>query len=144
VFDEMFEWVFHWLFNFLWCGVDLKQWTIYSALKYALRWKPSFVQGSGRCHAKGYEGSTKWNQSRTQPQRHKEGEGPSVCTSWLFAVRKDNADRRWLREEHVLHISSAPHVPEDWDGSYVVKIAWRYSQEFDYATRLCLGNIIIM
>jgi len=55
-----------------------------------------------------------------------------------------NADRRWLCEEHVLHILSASHVPEDIDGSYIAEIVWRYSQEFDSATRLCLGSIIII
>ena len=62
----------------------------------------------------------------------------------LFADRKDNANRRWLREEHVLRILSRTHVPDDWDESYVAEIAWRYSQEFDSATRLCLGSIIIV
>jgi len=79
----------------------------------------------------------------TQPRRHKKGGGHLVCMSWLFADRKDNVDRRWMREEHVLQILSETHVPGNWDGSYVAEIAWRYYEQFDYA-RLCLGIIIIM
>jgi len=66
------------------------------------RWNPLVVQGSGQYHAKGSQGSTKWNQSRTQPRRHKEGGGSSVCTPWIFAGPKDNVDGRWMREDHVL------------------------------------------
>jgi len=47
-----------------------------------------------RYHAKGSQGSTERNQLRTQPRRHKEGGGPSVCTSRKFAGPKDNVGER--------------------------------------------------
>jgi len=143
----VFEWVFHWLFNFLWCRSETMD-NLFSAQVCFNGGNPHlfkvWADVTLKGHTKGSEGSTEWNQLRPQPQRHKEGGGPSVCTSQLFAVGKDNADRRWLREEHIFHISSALHTPDDWDGSYIAEIAWRYSQEIDSAIRLCLGSIIIM
>ena len=125
-------------------SVNMKQWTICSAFKYVSTLETLICSRFGTCHAKGYEWSTEWNRQRTQPWRHKEGGWRSVCMSQFNLVRQDNAHRRWLGEEHVLRISSAPHVPGDWDGCYVAEIAWIYSQNLGSATRLCLGSIIIM
>jgi len=75
-------------------GVDLNNGQFVQSSSKFQQWKPSFVQGQGRCHAKGSEGSTEQNQSRSHPRRRKEGGGHLVCTSRLFVDQKDNADRR--------------------------------------------------
>ena len=75
-------------------GVDLNNGQFVQSSSKFQQWKPSFVQGQGRCHAKGSEGSTEQNQPRTQPWRHKEGGGRSICMSRFIAVQQDNADRR--------------------------------------------------
>jgi len=50
--------------------VDLNTKVSWSLLQW---WKAQFIQGSDRCHAGRFEGSTESNQMAIQPQRHKDG-----------------------------------------------------------------------
>jgi len=89
--------------------------------------------------------STGWNQPRTQPRRHKEGEMHLVWTSNV-GRRENNVQlarikERRRREEYVLDFLVTQHGSMDRHVCHIAEINWRYSQQFDSTRRLWIGSI---